>query len=182
MRRKSAPGGADLAKPGLIPPTSQPRGRLALHNYASIAQWLISPAPQAHARLLHGTFPTVTERITVAERVAVQAREELLGPELDERVAVGWSQRAVGVALQRRPVDPAVLAVVREDELQRVDDRVRKGRLVAVADGHAVDGPGANLVEHQISLLKRRAQVVQASAALGAAPRECKNASSQWKG
>ena len=75
-----------------------------------------------------------------------------------------------------------MLAVVREDELQRVDDGVRKGRLVAVADDDAVDRPGTDLVQHQIALLKRRAQVVQASAALGGAAREWQSASSQWKG
>ena len=74
-----------------------------------------------------------------------------------------------------------MLAVVREDELQRVDDGVRKGRLVAVADCHAVDRPGTGLIKHQIAFLKRRAQVVQASAALGGAAREWQSASSQWK-
>ena len=58
----------------------------------------------------------------------------LLRPELDERVAVARSQRAVGVALQRAAVDPPMLAVVRKDELQRIDDGVRKLRLVAVAN------------------------------------------------
>ena len=52
---------------------------------------------------------------------------------------------------------------------------------VAVADCHAVDGPGTDLVQHQISFLKRRAQVVQASAALGGAAGEWQSASSQWK-
>ena len=156
-------------------------GALLCTSTHPIAQYLVSPAPQPHARLLHGTLSPVIERITVAERVAVQAREELLGPELDERVAVGWSKSAVGIRLQRRPVDPPMFTVVRKDELQSVDDRVRKGRLVAVADGHAVDRPGTDLVEHQISLLKRCAQVVQASAALGGAAREWQSASSQWK-
>ena len=121
---------------------------LALDIHVSNRTKLISPTPQPHARLLHGTLPPVTELITVAESIAVQAREELLGPELDERVAVGWSKGPVGIALQRRPVDPPMLAVVREDELQRVDDRVRKGRFFAVANRHAVDAPLPGLIEH----------------------------------
>ena len=154
---------------------------LVLDIHVSIAQYLIPQTLQPHARLLHGTLPPVTERVTVAERVSLQAREELLWPKLHKSVAVRWSKGAVGVALQRRPVDPAVLAVVSEDELQGIDDRVRKGRLVAVADDDAVDGPGTDLVQHQISLLKRRAQVVQSSAALGGTAREWQSASSQWK-
>ena len=146
-----------------------------------IAQYLIPPTLQPHARLLHGAFPPVTERITVAERVAVQAREELLGPELDERVAVRWSKGPVGIALQRRPVDPPMLTIVRKDELQRVDDRVRKGRLVAVADDDAVDRPGTDLVQHQVALLKRCAQVVESSAAIGGTAREWQSASSRQK-
>ena len=74
-----------------------------------------------------------------------------------------------------------MFTVVRKDELQSVDDRVRKGRLVAVADDDAVDRPGTDLVEHQIALLKRCAQVVQSSAALGGAACEWQSASSQWK-
>ena len=58
-------------------------------------------------------------------------------------------QRAVGVvAFQRAAVDPSMFTVVREDELQRVDDGVRERGLVTVADDDAVDGPGTNLVEH----------------------------------
>ena len=50
------------------------RGRLALDIHVSMHK-LIAPTLQPHARLLHGTLPPVAERITVAERVAVQARK-----------------------------------------------------------------------------------------------------------
>jgi hypothetical protein len=65
-----------------------------------------------------------------------------------------------------------VFAVVRKDELQRINHCVRKVWLVAIADGHAIDGPLPGLVEHEVSFLDRCAQVVQSSAALGGAARQ----------
>ena len=50
---------------------------------------------------------------------------------------------------------------MREDKLQRVHDGVRKCWFT-VTDGHAVDRPRAHLVQHEITFLKRSAQVVDA--------------------
>ena len=56
-----------------------------------------------------------------------------------------------------------MFTVVREHELQRIHDRVRELRLVAVADDDAVDRPGTDLVQNEVAFRELSAQMVDAT-------------------